>query len=276
LDVDTRDEGVFADAIARHGETPVVIRSGRGHHQAWYRHAGERRDTVSWRKRGLPIDILGGGFVVAPPSRGSYGAYQFVQGSLEDIYRLPVIRGLQAPLQPAQKRQRIAGKLVGEGARNNSLWRQCMIMARRCYGPGGLLEMARAENAKFPAPLDDWEVEKVVNSAWRYEEQGLNRVSDRYAAPAFPLSYDDVDDLMTKSPDAFILLTWLRRHNFDRDRFVIANAMADHMPGGRWTTKRLAAARSLLQIEGKIVQVQAPGVASGPAVYRWLVNSDYQ
>jgi hypothetical protein len=274
LDVDTRDEGIFADALSRHGQTPIIIRSGRGYHQAWYRHAGERRDTVTWRKDGYPIDVLGGGFVVAPPSRGSYGPYQFIQGGLDDLDSLPVIKGLQTPLQPAQRPAKVAGKVAEEGVRNTTLWRQCMVLARRCDCPGRLLEMAHAENAKFPVPLDDWEVEKVVNSAWRYEEQGLNWISDRYVVPVVPLSYGDVDDLMSKSPDAFVLLTWLRRHNFDRDQFVIANAMADHMPGGRWTVKRLAAARSMLQNEGKIIQVKAPGATSGPAIYRWVVRID--
>src|SRR5262245_44035931 len=38
LDVDTPDERVLADALARHGHTPFVVRSGRGNYQAWYRH----------------------------------------------------------------------------------------------------------------------------------------------------------------------------------------------------------------------------------------------
>jgi hypothetical protein len=274
LDVDTRDEGIFADALSRHGETPIIIRSGRGHHQAWYRHAGERRDTVTWRKRGFPIDLLGGGFVVAPPSRGSYGPYQFIQGGLDDLDRLPVIKGLQASIQPAQKPAKTISKAAAEGVRNTTLWRQCMVMARRCTGPGGLLEMALAENAKFPIPLDDWEVEKVVNSAWRYEDQGLNWISDRYVVPVVPLSYGDVDDLMTKSPDAFVLLTWLRRHNFDRNEFVVANALAPTMPGGGWTRKRLAAARTVLENERKIMLVKRHSVTSGPATYRWVVRID--
>jgi hypothetical protein len=279
LDVDTRDETIFADALKRHGTTPVIIRSGRGHHQAWYRHSGERRDTVTWRKRGYPIDVLGGGFVVAPPSRGSHGAYQFVQGGLEDLDRLPVIKGLQTPLQPAQKETKPVGKAVAEGARNTTLWRRCMVIARGCDGPSTLLELALAENAKFPAPLDDWEVEKVVNSAWRYEEQGLNWISDRHVVPVVPLSYSEVDDLMTKSPDALVLLTWLRRYNFDRNEFVIANALAPTMPGGGWPRKRLAAARTMLEKERKIVMLKAAGVGSGPATYRWatgVVNSDHQ
>lgn len=284
LDVDTTDERIFADALGRHGETPVIVRSGRGHHQAWYRHNGERRDTVTWRKRGLPIDVLGGGFVVAPPSRGSYGPYEFIQGGLADVRQLPVMKGLRAPplapqaiLQARQQLERV-GRVEAEGFRNNELWRQCMVMARDCEGPGRLLAMARVQNAKFAAPLDDWEVEKVVDSAWRYEERGLNYVSDAPASmvAVVPLSYGDIDDLMTKSPDAFVLLAWLRRHNFERDQFFVANAMHANMPGGRWTIARLRAARELLLAERKIALVRSASKATGAALYRWVLNIDHQ
>src|SRR6516225_7663043 len=43
LDIDTPDENVLADALSRHGQTPIIVRSGSGNHQAWYSHNGERR-----------------------------------------------------------------------------------------------------------------------------------------------------------------------------------------------------------------------------------------
>ncbi len=44
LDVDTSDETVLADALDRHGKTPLIVRSGgHGHWQAWYKWNGERR-----------------------------------------------------------------------------------------------------------------------------------------------------------------------------------------------------------------------------------------
>src|SRR5262249_7530340 len=62
LDCDSRDERVLADALSRHGQTPLVARTGSGHFQAWYRHNGERRRIRP--DRNVPIDILGAGFVV--------------------------------------------------------------------------------------------------------------------------------------------------------------------------------------------------------------------
>jgi hypothetical protein len=60
---------VLADALGRHGPTPFVVRGGSGNFQAWYRYNGEPRRTRAWP--GLPIDLLGDGYVVAPPSMGS-------------------------------------------------------------------------------------------------------------------------------------------------------------------------------------------------------------
>ena len=43
LDVDSPDDRVLADALDRHGPTPIVVRTGSGNCQAWYRHNGEGR-----------------------------------------------------------------------------------------------------------------------------------------------------------------------------------------------------------------------------------------
>src|SRR5262249_1384687 len=95
LDVDTTDERVLADALDRHGKTRIIARSGSGHFQAWYRHAGERR--LIRPRRDVPIDILGGCFVVAPPSKVTKGIYDFIQGSLSDLESLPTLNDASEP-----------------------------------------------------------------------------------------------------------------------------------------------------------------------------------
>jgi hypothetical protein len=67
LDVDTTDERVLADDMSRHGPTPIVVRTGSGKFHALYRHNNERRYVRGWE--GLPIDLLGAGLAIAPPSR---------------------------------------------------------------------------------------------------------------------------------------------------------------------------------------------------------------
>ena len=43
LDYDARDERGFADALARHGNTPLKVRTASGKFHAYYQHKGERR-----------------------------------------------------------------------------------------------------------------------------------------------------------------------------------------------------------------------------------------
>src|ERR1700680_128510 len=87
LDSDSNDERILSDAVTRPRKTPLTVRSGSGNFQAWYRHNGEGRHIRP--NPLLPVDILGGGYVVAPPSRGVKSDYQIIQGSLDDLDRLP-------------------------------------------------------------------------------------------------------------------------------------------------------------------------------------------
>ena len=95
LDVDTTCERTRDNAFARHGEPAIVVRTLRGHWQGWYRHNGEGRQIRPWS--GQPIDLLGAGFVVAPPSQGPHGRYAFVQGGLDDLARLSPLKGIDLP-----------------------------------------------------------------------------------------------------------------------------------------------------------------------------------
>src|SRR6516164_8562273 len=99
LDVDSSSEIVLGNAIARHGITPILVRTASGKYHAYYRHNGERRRIRPFS--GLPIDILGdGGFVVAPPSKTTHGHYEFIECSLDDLDRLPTMQPLDEPIAP--------------------------------------------------------------------------------------------------------------------------------------------------------------------------------
>ena len=43
LDVDSTSDKDLADAIGRHGDTPIITRTGSEHAQLWYRYNSERR-----------------------------------------------------------------------------------------------------------------------------------------------------------------------------------------------------------------------------------------
>ena len=190
LDVDTTDEQVLADALGRHGATPIVVRTASGKWHAWYRHSNERRRIRPWGGD-LPIDLLGtGGFVIAPPSATQRGRYEFIQGSLDDVASLPSMRGLGASLYRskvtvvpddaliapdtvAEDEPSLA--VVSEGRRNDTLFGHCMRHAHHCDDRDAMLEMARIFNERCVPPLQDGEVIEIVDSARRYTARGENR-----------------------------------------------------------------------------------------------------
>lgn len=272
LDVDSADERVLADALGRHGETPVIVRSGSGNFQGWFRHNGEGRKIRPFAKE--PIDVLGGGFVVAPPSRAVRGHYEFVCGGLDDLDSLPVLAGLPSNIVVPPAGLSAAATKSDEGRRNDGLWRFAMMNARRAGSFDALLDLVRQRNEAVLPPLGADEVVSLVRSAWRYEAEGRNYFG---GGKVIPVLHDEVDGLMRRSPDAFILLTILRRYHWGRE-FKIANAMADTMPGGGWARKRLAAARHVLEHEGHVIAVRPAGYREAQA-YRLsdgVVDFDHQ
>jgi hypothetical protein len=126
LDVDSNDERTLAGALDRHGPTPIIVRSGSGNHQAWYRWHGENRRIRPDPDK--PIDILGSGFVVAPPSHGVKSNYQFIKGGLDDLDHLPYLREPPSHIN-GDSHLATAYERIGEGARNRNLWEHCMRAA---------------------------------------------------------------------------------------------------------------------------------------------------
>jgi hypothetical protein len=248
-------ERLLADALGTYGPSPFITRTGSGGFHAYYRHNGESRRIRPEPHK--PVDLLGGGVVVLPPSRGTSRHYEIIQGTLDD---LPALTSIRRPAEP-EPAHRASG--ADDGRRNNTLFHICMVEAHHCDDHETLLDVGRKENAKMTTPMDDAEVMKITASAWSYEEQGLNFVG---IGQSVAVSHDEID-LMSREPDAFMLLCLLRRHHWNRT-FVIANAMADTMPGGGWRRQRFTAARAVLERERKILPIRA-ATRWGPALYRW-------
>lgn len=262
LDVDSKDEGVLSDAISRHGQTPFVVRSGSGNFQAWYRHAGERRLVRPWGKE-IPIDILGGGYVVAPPSKGARGQYQIIQGNLDDIGALPVMRGLDFPKNGAGAETETPRNGVVEGERNDALWRACMTHALHCPSLNALLEFARSRNEENMPPLSDAEVARVAKSAWHKTESGNNWFGGQMVA----VSNAVVDQTASTDPLALALLIQLRRWHGWRQDFYLANATADKLG---WSLPAFKLARRRLVDIGELKCVSPGGRGQhDPPLYTW-------
>jgi Bifunctional DNA primase/polymerase, N-terminal len=268
LDCDSTDENIFAAALARHGETPFKVRSGSGHFQAWYRHGGERRHIRP--NPALPVDILGGGYVVAPPSQGRAAPYTIISGSLDDLDRLPTLQNFLAPKAKvaagvAAGEISPAGRRVPHGVRNRALWEHCMRHAPHCDDLAQLLDVARtfAENeCEQPAafPITDAEITASAASAWRITEAGKNR----FVNHAVVVSLAEADRFMS-SMTQLGFLTWLKAHNGSDSDFMVADGLA---PTVGLSRDLLRSCRRQLIDAGVIHMVSAPrrGVA---AFYRW-------
>jgi hypothetical protein len=256
LDVDSKDERVLADALDRHGKTQIVVRSGGGNFQAWYRHNSERRRIRP--DRSVPIDVLGDGYVVAPASRVAKGQYQFIQGNLDDLDRLPVMEGIP-PISPESVD--FSGICPGEikqGERNKRLFNLCLHAARHCDEFDTLCDVAKTRNSELVPPLEDDEVMKVAASAWRYETEGRNYSGGMCAV----LSVGDVLPLM---PDPYVaaLIVWAKASFKPDSEFWIADGLAEKFG---WSARQLRQARRRA-IQTGLIRLIRPAGFKRAAVY---------
>jgi hypothetical protein len=257
LDVDSSDERVLADAIDRHGKTRIVVRTGSGHFQAWYRHAGERR--LIRPRRNVPIDILGAGYVVAPPSRVEKGDYQFIEGCLDDLDSLPTL--IDAPSTvPADVSADWADMRKGDG-RNNALFRLLGRAAHNCDDFEQILDYARTQNDQLGEPMPDAEVLKVAKSVWKMQCERRNW----FGKPGVHLFSDEALPLIDNDPDLLRLLMFIKSQNRPGRPFMLTNSF--HERWG-WSEKRLARTRKR-GLKSGYFRLISPAYSGHAAFYSW-------
>jgi Bifunctional DNA primase/polymerase, N-terminal len=258
LDCDSNDQRILADAMKRRGGTPLIVRSGSGNFQAWYRHNGEGRRIRPDAR--FPIDVLGDGFVVAPPSRGVHSRYQIIEGSLADLGKLPPLKNFAPP------KVVVAGNnLIPAGMRNNELFRHCMRNAHHCDDEAALLDVAETfvSHCEQPAgrPVTADEIRATVRKVLDYTARGENRFGQK--GVWMP---ENITSLVFGDEDAFRLCFFLKQHNGAGSKFMIANHGVSEILG--WHRKRLSQARARLLALGIICQVRA-ATQNQPALYVW-------
>lgn len=260
-DIDTPDERVLAEVEARLGRSSIIARTASGKFHVWYRHNGERRKIRAPGFSG-PVDILGGGFAVAPPSQGSSGRYEFIQGSLADLDSLPVMRGTFANALPNHSAP--ASEVVGEGGRNQALYFACLREAPFCQSELELRAFALARNQSGSwVPLPDEEVGRTAASAWRCQVERRNGLAgDRYVQIPKPTHL-----VLQANPDASFIYGLLKFHHWGRD-FAIANEWRLHLPCGEWSLPRFRAARKFL-LDAGLIELVRPEGRSRPAIFRF-------
>ena len=215
---------------------------------------------------GLPIDLLGAGLAIAPPSRVAKGEYQIIEGHLDDLDRLPIMRELEGRLYNGSVGPRPRGdrSAMREGdGRNYQLWQRLMREAHYCDTHEQLLDRAHTLNEEFAEPMQQTEVAKIAKSAWGYTERGENRFGQHGVWFATP----EANELITSSQDDFLLLSYLRANNGPDSTFWVADGLADTLG---WRRQKLAAARQSLIQRGYVKRLRGANQYTGPALYRWL------
>ncbi|MGC2415971.1 MAG: bifunctional DNA primase/polymerase [Stellaceae bacterium] len=207
VDIDTADRAVLDAVELRFGDTPLKVGTPSGGSHWFFRYSGERCRNL---RPELPVDVkAAGGFVVVPPSARSNGKpYTFLRGSWADLAALPAIRegalaGRRQPGDPVRLRA------IGEGRRNNTLFRALLKRAPHCDDLEQLVDKARTINDDCDPSLSDAEVEKTARSAWRYEQEHRNWVG---ASPRAITTAAEIAalDIRPNAADAVYLLTKLK------------------------------------------------------------------
>ncbi len=257
VDVDAVGDAWLYGAVQRFGDTPIVIRTASGKAKLWYRHNGEGRHIRPLH--GQPIDVLGGGYTIAPPTwRGDLGeSYRFLRGGIGDIANLPTIR--TDALEQGFSR---AAEGIQRGERNDGLWRYCMAQARSCDDVEALIDVAVTWASAFHEPLSPTEAERCARSAWAYESSGRN-----YLGLRKPIlnRREMVMYELRRYPDAYYLLMLFQQWHSHRPTFAIAPKAMSDAGNPPWPRRKIERARDVLLEQGYLVEVSPPrrGIRAG-------------
>jgi hypothetical protein len=257
LDIDSDEQDHVDEAAERYGRSPILYRTLSGNHGMLYRYNGETRRI----RLEHMVDLLGdGGYAVAPPSVAPTGWYEFLEGSLADLTRLPALK-LQQSENGAQQR------IIRCGMRNNELFREGLRVVRLVDDFDSLVDCLRTRNEfDCEIPLADIEVLSIARSVWEKERTGKNFVG-RSLMTLMPTNaikqfYEE------KQHEALVLLNVLKAYHWEQEVFVLSRAMAESLG---WHVRKFYKARKILEDKGLIKCRHRGGKGpNDPPVYCWL------
>jgi hypothetical protein len=261
IDVDARGaegERLLAEVQRRFGSSRLITRTGRHGFHAYYQHNGEARKIRPDPRQ--PIDILGAGSIVLPPSRGLISNYEIIEGHLDDLKHLTPLRNSVAA-NPADD---LLSATVGE--RDNRFWPYIKRYANQASSYDDLLDHARELNEMMAIPLTGAEVVAKCRHWWRKTERGENK----WGIGQFTtIDHSLIDEILMKDSDAFTLFMVLRRHHWGRP-FAMANEMHTVMPDGGWRRQRFTGARDRLVNQWKLVREISPASFRPPKAAQYV------
>jgi hypothetical protein len=263
LDVDSTDAGVLKEAMHRVGaEARVIAKTASGKYHGFYRFNGEKRRIKPWRD--LPVDVLGGGFVMAVPSLFKTGEYHFVEGRFDDLKRLTIMGKVEVENSVERREMplRSSDGRVKQGQRTKWMLRECMRAAHHCSSLEEVVNIARTRNGECDPPMEESEIMTTASSAWDYQLNNRNYVgSGQHGAY---MRFEEATRLMTM-PDTLALLVYLRTTQGPWSRFMIPNTLTEQF---RWDIRRLRSARTML-IDLRHIRLIKAAHTGSPALYEW-------
>jgi hypothetical protein len=162
--------------VRRFGDTSLVTRTPSGGCHLWYRYNDESSADLTPQ---IPVQVkAAGGVVVVPPSVRPNGPhvgrpYEFIEGTLEDLARLPPMKSASVNRVAATATNPPRLGAVKEGRRNDSLFRHLKNHAPYCDDWEALVDVGKTFGQHDCDPsMPDAEIIKTVNSVWKMKEEG--------------------------------------------------------------------------------------------------------
>jgi len=262
IDIDERGaagERLLADVQRQFGSSKVVVRTGSGGFHCYYLHNGETRKIRPDPRK--PIDLIGGGPIVLPPTRGFRGNYEIIHGRVEDLAALEPIRAKSATVADSD----IDLRSARNGGRDKKFWPHVARQAHLVKSLDELIAVARELNELMAEPWSDTEADSEIVKRCKYWWDKTQKGENWFGTGRHVrIDHALVDDLMMRDPDAFQLLVYLRRHHWGRD-FTLANETASQLPlsGSKrgqvgWDRERFTNARQRLIGYGHLTLLHPP------------------
>ena len=272
LDIDSPDPTQHEAAIEAFGDSPLKVGTPSGGLHLYYRHNGESRMIRPYGAT-CPLDILGNGLAILAPSHRparpdkKEGDYRLIEGTLQDLQRLPPMKDATARLGPVQaaniadvQAKYEGGTQPGGTGRNVDLFHALIQAAHHVPTFDALLIEARAINASFAPPLPDSEAMTIARKVWQYRESGNLWGGEARAA----MSATELKDIGGNS-DALCLMMHIRaahgwRVGSKQAEFILANALGVSLG---WSVRRFRNARDWLSDNSYLTCVHPGGNGAG-------------
>lgn len=276
LDIDSPDPTQHDAAIEAFGDSPLKVATPSGGLHLYYQHRGESRMIRPFSKD-CPLDVLGAGLAILAPSHRPArpdkreGDYRLIEGTLQDLQRLPPMQDATARLGPVQaaniadvQAKYEGGTQPGGTGRNVDLFHALIQAAHHVPTLDALLIEARAINASFTPPLPDSEAVTVARKVWQYRESGNLWGGEARAV----VTASELDALAENPYAAILLMKAQTAWGWRSDKpFPVARSWADSLG---WTLPRFRSARDFLTELGMWHCVHAGGSGPGdPPLYQF-------